>query len=96
MLFDEKMARIPQPRRADLWGEYRILCTALALELRATRQQREITADEIAPLKEAAEKANGILKEFEISPSFFPEEADFLPRLTEELRQIMAKPRRED
>ncbi len=96
MVFDEKMAQIPQPRRADLWQEYRVLSTALALELRVKKQGRTVTEEELAPLKEAAEKANHILAEYGFSPSFSPEANDFFPRLTEELRQIMAKPRKED
>ncbi len=96
MLFDEKMAKIPQPRRADLWKEYRTLCTALVLEVRAKKQARAVTEEELAPLKEAATAADGILAEYGFSPSFFPKEEDFFPKLCEELRQIMAKPRKKD
>ena len=95
MLFPEKMSAVPQPRRADLWREYRTLCTALSLQVKLRREGRTATEDELS-LREAAGKANGILAEFGMAPSFFPEDADFLEKLLETLSAARKSPRRPD
>ncbi len=96
MIFSEKMALVPQPRRAALWTEYRTLCTALALQVNLRRERRTATEEELNPLKDAAKKANEILAEFGMEPSFFPEREDFFPLLTEELASIAKSPKHRD
>ncbi len=96
MLFSEKMAAIPQPKRAKLWQEYRTLCTALALKVQLDRQQRAPTQEELAPLKGAAINANRILEEFHMPPSFSPEKEDFFPLLLAELSALRATPSKGD
>ena len=96
MLFPEKMSAVPQPRRADLWREYRTLCTALSLQVKLRREERPPTEAELSPLREAAGKANGILAEFGMTPSFFPTDAEFFAKLLEELSAAMKAPRRPD
>ncbi len=96
MLFSEKMAQIPQPRRADLWKEYRVLCTALALNVRLKKEDRTPTEEELSSLREAAITANGILNEYGFSPSFFPEERDFFKKLIHELSAIASNPSKQD
>lgn len=92
MLFSEKMAQVPQPHRADLWREYRTLCTALALNVKLRKEAREATEAELSPLQDAARKANELLERHGMPPSFFPEKSDFLLLLTEELQRIMEQP----
>ena len=96
MLFSEKMSRIPQPRRADLWKEYQTLCTVLSL--RAGQKKTGIAPAEadLIPLRHAAKNANTILSEFGMSPSFFPEDPDFYAKLLAELDAIMAAPAEKD
>ena len=96
MLFSEKMPRIPQPRRADLWKEYRVLCSALALRVKLRKEGRTATEEELAPLRESARKANGILAEYGFLPSFFPESEDFFETLVKELEAVADGPSRED
>lgn len=96
MLFSEKMAQIPQPSRRALWDEYRTLCTALALNVTLKKESRIPTEAELRPLREAAEKANEILGNFGISPSFCPHSSDFFPCLLEELTAIMNTPSTKD
>ena len=92
MLFSEKMSKVPQPDRADLWREYRTLCTALALNVKLRKEAREAAEEEILPLMQAARKANELLARHGMAPSFFPEKSDFLLLLTEELQRIMEQP----
>ncbi|MBP3300341.1 MAG: hypothetical protein J6M34_02405 [Clostridia bacterium] len=96
MLFSEKMSQVPQPDRADLWREYRTLCTALALNVKLRKEAREATEAELSPLQEAARKANELLARHGMAPSFFPEKSDFLHLLTEELQRIMEQPSNRD
>ncbi len=96
MLFSEKMSLIPQPRRANLWQEYRTLCTGLALHITLKKEQRLPTPEELVPLRQAARQANAILEEYEFSPSFFPDKEDFFPLLIEELTRISHTPSRKD
>lgn len=88
MVFSEKMKAIPQPRRADLWGEYRVLCTALALQVTLKRENRPPTEEELRPLKTASNNANAILSEYGFSPSFFSEQEDFFDLLLDELSAV--------
>lgn len=96
LLFSDKMTKIPQPRRADLWDCYRTLCTALALNVTLTREERPPTEEELTPLKQGAERANLILAECGMEPSFFPEAENFFPLLLAELTKITHQPKRKD
>ena len=96
MIFSEKMSRVPQPRRADLWTQYRTLCTALALQVTVGKENRSPTEEELTPLKQAAETANSILSEYGMTPSFFPQQNDFFCLLTEELTKVAHSPKRND
>lgn len=88
MLFSEKIALVPQPERAKLWREFRILGRALILQSRLEKEGRGPEDGELTPLRQAAQRANEILSKFDLSPSFFPEDGDFLLRLTAELNKI--------
>ena len=92
MIFSEKMKAVPQPRRADLWTEYRTLCTALALQVKLKKENRSASEEELYPLRKAAENANKILEEYGFSPSFFPRSETFFQQLTEELSAIANHP----
>ena len=96
MLFSEKMTQIPQPQRAELWKEYRTLCTALALNVTLRKENREARDAELSPLREAAKRADVILTEEGFAPSFAPDEEDFFPRLLNELNEIMKNPSSKD
>ncbi len=96
MIFSEKMKAIPQPRRADLWNEYRVLCTALALQVTLKRENRTPTEEELRPLKTAANNANAILSEYGFDPSFFPEQEDFFNLLLDELSAVRSNPTKGD
>ncbi|MBQ4323008.1 MAG: hypothetical protein IJC19_03630 [Clostridia bacterium] len=96
MLFSEKMARVPQPRRADLWSEYRVLCTALSLQVRRKKEGRNPSEEELIPLKNAAKRANDILLEQGMEISFFPENESFFDALVTELTAIMNTPSDKD
>ncbi|MBO5214528.1 MAG: hypothetical protein J6B86_07150 [Clostridia bacterium] len=96
MIFSEKMKAIPQPRRADLWNEYRVLCTALALQVTLKRENRPPTEEELLPLKTTANNANAILSEYGFDPSFFPESEDFFNLLINELSAVRSNPARGD
>ena len=96
MIFSEKMKTIPQPRRADLWNEYRVLCTALALQVTLKRENRPPAEEELRPLKTAANHANAILSGYGFEPSFFPENEDFFNLLIDELSAVRNNPRNED
>ncbi len=96
MIFSEKMKAIPQPRRADLWTEYRTLCTALALQVKLKKENRTPTEEELFSLRKAAENANKILEEYGFSPSFFPQSETFFEQLTEELSAVAKNPSKED
>lgn len=92
MIFSEKMAKIPQPQRGELWNQYRVLCTALVLNIQAKKENRTVTEEEIAPLQTAAKRANEILQDFGFTPSFFPDQPDFFPRLIQELTAVKNAP----
>ncbi|MBO5248386.1 MAG: hypothetical protein J6B54_03700 [Clostridia bacterium] len=96
MLFSEKMAQVPQPRRADLWSQYRILCNALALNVRLKKENRSPAEAELMPLKTAAKTANDILSQFGMEPSFFPESEAFFDLLIQELSEIRSAPAKGD
>ena len=96
MLFSEKMAQFPQPQRAALWDEYRTLCTALALQVTLRKENRDPRDGELIPLREAAKRADALLTEGGFEPSFYPEQADFFPRLLAELTQIINTPSTKD
>lgn len=96
MLFSEKMTKIPQPQRRALWDSYRILCTALTLNATLQKEKRSPSEEELSPLRASAQTANGILAEFQFTPSFFPEQEDFFPRLLEELSAISKHPSGKD
>lgn len=96
MLFSEKLTQIPQPARADLWTEYRTLCTAITLQVTLNKEQRSPKGNELEPLRQAAKRANDILQEYGFPPSFFPEAEDFFSRLTQELTAIAHAPRKGD
>lgn len=96
MLFSEKMTATPQPRRAELWREYRTLCRALSLRVRLNKEGRAPTEDEVAPLRDAAERANRILEEQGMEPSFFPAEPNFFALLLQELDALMKTPSNQD
>lgn len=96
MLFSEKMIQIPQPRRRALWDTYRILCTALVLNVTLKKENRAPTEEELRPLRDAAQTANGILAEFHFPPSFFPEKDEFFSLLLEELFAVSKHPSGKD
>lgn len=96
MLFSEKMANVPQPRRAELWKEYRTLCSALALKVALRRENRPAAKEELEALRQAAKRADRILAEYGMEPSFTPDSPDFLSRLLRELEEISRQPKRED
>lgn len=96
MLFSEKMSRIPQPHRAELWQQYRTLCSALAINVQIKKENRIPTEQELMPLKEAAKKADEILRTFGQSPSFFPDRDNFWNRLLEELTAVKEAPTKGD
>lgn len=88
MLFSEKMKLAPQPQRAALWKEFRILGRALVLHTRLANEGRLPTEEELLPFRKAALRANALLAEASLPPSFDPEAEDFFLRLTEELNRI--------
>lgn len=96
MIFSEKMKSVPQPRRADLWTEYRTLCTALALQVKLKKENRKASEEELSPLRKAAENANKILEEYGFPPSFFPQSETFFEQLTEELSAVANHPSQHD
>ena len=96
MLFSEKMSQVPQPQRAELWKEYRTLCTALALNVTLRKENRPPREAELIPLREAAKRADAILTEAGFPPSFVPDEEDFFPKLLNELNEIMKNPSSKD
>lgn len=96
MLFSEKMARIPQPCRAELWSQYRILCKALALNVILKNENRSPAEAELLPLKAAAKTANDLLSQFGMEPSFFPESTAFFELLLQELSEIRDAPAKGD
>lgn len=96
MLFSEKMSRIPQPQRGELWQEYRVLCTAFPLNVQLKKENRTPTEKELAPLRDAAKKADKILCSCGQSPSFFPDEGDFWNRLMQELTAVKDSPTKGD
>ena len=96
MLFSEKMANVPQPRRAELWKEYRTLCSALALKVTLRRENRPPKEEELEALRQAAQRADRILAEYGMEPSFAPDSPDFLPQLLRELEEIASQPKRKD
>ncbi len=91
MIFSEKVKAIPQPPRADLWNEYPVLCTALALKVTLKRENRPPAKEELLPLKTAANNANAILSEYGFDPSFFPEQEDFFNLLIDELSAVITQ-----
>lgn len=92
MLFSEKMKKIPQPDRAMLWNEYRTLCSALTLNAALKKENRLPSPEELAPLRNGAERANRILAEQGFEPSFFPAEPNFFELLLRELDAVMQAP----
>ena len=96
MLFSEKMKKIPQPDRAMLWNEYRTLCTALTLNAALKKENRLPSPEELAPLRNAGERANDLLEKHGFSPSFFPQKENFFSHLLEELTAIMNAPSDKD
>ncbi|MBQ1965775.1 MAG: hypothetical protein II348_03785 [Clostridia bacterium] len=96
MLFSEKMSRIPQPHRAELWQQYRTLCSALAINVQIKKENRTPSEQELAPLREAAKKADEILLEFGQDPCFFPHRDGFWNRMLEELTAVKDSPTKGD
>ena len=96
MIFSEKMKAVPQPHRAELWTQYRTLCTALSLQVRLKKENRTASEAELIPLRKAAQTANEILESNGFPPSFFPQSKTFLEELLEELSAVANHPDKQD